>query len=147
MPLFSSRNVTETTRNAAFRVVFMAFRPRKVPFRVEMRHFLTENGVPDSDVTIVVARFWATQKRSGIRHKNAYAAGMPPELPLDQMTLPEKLHLMEALWDDLTRKPGDIPSPDWHGEVLAECDRHVESGKEAFVDWDAAKAEIRRRVG
>ncbi|MDR3403585.1 MAG: addiction module protein [Chthoniobacter sp.] len=71
---------------------------------------------------------------------------MPVELALDQMTFSEKLHLMETLWDDLTRKPDDFPSPAWHKEVLEESRRKAESGEEKFTDWEAAKAEIRRRV-
>ena len=71
---------------------------------------------------------------------------MSVDVPLDQMTLPEKLLLMEALWEHLTRKPDDLPSPDWHGDVLAECRRRAESGMESFSDWETAKDDIRRRV-
>ena len=71
---------------------------------------------------------------------------MPDELPLNEMTLPEKLQLMEALWDDLTRKPDKFESPAWHKEVLEECRRKAESGEEQFSDWEAAKADIRRRT-
>jgi hypothetical protein len=71
---------------------------------------------------------------------------MPVDLPLEQMTLPEKLQLMEALWDHLTRKPGEVESPDWHTEVLDESRRSSESGEEQFTEWEAAKAEIRQRV-
>jgi hypothetical protein len=62
------------------------------------------------------------------------------------MTLPEKLQLMEALWDDLTRKPNELESPAWHEEVLEECRRRAETGEEQFSDWEAAKEDIRRRV-
>jgi hypothetical protein len=68
---------------------------------------------------------------------------MRGELP-PNLTLPEKLQLMEALWDDLTRKPDEFESPAWHKEVLEECRRKAESGEEKFSDWEAAKADIRR---
>lgn len=71
---------------------------------------------------------------------------MSVEVPLDQMTFPEKLQLMEALWDDLTRKPDDFPSPAWHKDVLEECRRLAESGEEQFSDWEVAKEDIRRQV-
>ena len=71
---------------------------------------------------------------------------MPLELPLAQMTLSEKLQLMETLWDDLTRKPDELESPAWHKEVLEECLRRAESGEEQFSDWEAAKEDIRRRI-
>jgi hypothetical protein len=71
---------------------------------------------------------------------------MSGEVPLDRMSFPEKLRLFEALWDDLTRKPDNFPSPTWHQDVLRECQRRAESGEEQFSDWEAAKDEIRRRV-
>ena len=78
--------------------------------------------------------------------KAIYDHRMPVELPLDQMTFAEKLHLMETLWDHLTRKPGDLPSPAWHEEVLQDCRQRADSGAEQFSDWEAAKEEIRRQV-
>jgi hypothetical protein len=67
-------------------------------------------------------------------------------LPLDQMTLPEKLQLMEDLWDSLSKSPAAIEPPAWHQEVLDECMAKAESGQEKFTDWKTAKDEIRRRV-
>jgi hypothetical protein len=75
-----------------------------------------------------------------------YPSQMPFELPLNEMTLSEKLQLMEALWDSLARKPEEVESPAWHGEVLEECRRRAERGEEHFSDWEAAKADIRRRT-
>ena len=67
-------------------------------------------------------------------------------LPLDQMTLPEKLQLMEDLWDNLSKSSASVESPAWHKEVLDECRARAESGQEKFTDWETAKDEIRRRV-
>jgi putative addiction module component (TIGR02574 family) len=67
-------------------------------------------------------------------------------LPLDQMTLPEKLQLMEDLWDNLSKSPDALNSPDWHKEVLDECTAKAASGQEKFTDWEAAKEEIRRSI-
>lgn len=71
---------------------------------------------------------------------------MPIEVPLDRMTLSEKLQLMEALWADLTRKPDDFPSPEWHKEALEDCRRKAGTGEEQFTDWETAKEEIRREI-
>ncbi len=68
------------------------------------------------------------------------------EPPLSQMSHPEKLELLEALWDDLTRKQEEFDSPAWHEEVLNECRRRAETGAEKFTDWEVAKEDIRRRV-
>jgi hypothetical protein len=62
-----------------------------------------------------------------------------PTLPLDQMTVAEKLQLMEVLWEDLSKNPDDVPSPEWHKDVLNECRRKAESGEEQFIDWEKAK--------
>ena len=67
-------------------------------------------------------------------------------LPLDQMTLSEKLQLMEALWDNLSKSPDAVESPAWHKEVLDDCAAKAESGQEKFTDWEAAKDDIRRQV-
>jgi hypothetical protein len=67
-------------------------------------------------------------------------------LPLDQMTLPEKLQLMEDLWDTLSKSPDALDSPDWHKDVLDECAVKAASGQEKFTDWAAAKDEIRRSI-
>jgi len=70
---------------------------------------------------------------------------MPASLPLNEMTVAEKLRAMEALWDDLCRRGEVIPSPEWHGEVLAEREQLVTEGKAKFSDWDEARARITAR--
>jgi hypothetical protein len=69
---------------------------------------------------------------------------METTLPLDKMTTAEKLLEMERLWDDLCRNPQDVPSPSWHGDVLAERERQIAQGNMRFVDLDEAKEQIRR---
>lgn len=71
---------------------------------------------------------------------------MQVQLPLDQMTIADKLAVMETLWADLSRRPDDLPSPDWHRDVLSERRRMVEEGKVHFVDWEKAFAELREEV-
>jgi len=36
------------------------------------------------------------------------------DLPLSQLTLAQKLDLMETLWTDLTRNEKTLESPAWH---------------------------------
>lgn len=71
---------------------------------------------------------------------------MNATLPLEKMTLAEKLRAMEALWSDLCRDESRIESPEWHADVLHDRRKAVESGQETFVDWDAAKRDLRRRL-
>ena len=71
---------------------------------------------------------------------------MSIELPLEKMTLADKLEAMEVLWADISRRPADLPSPDWHKDVLDERRRLVAVGKLKFLDWDTAIADLRKEV-
>ena len=65
---------------------------------------------------------------------------------LQKMSVPEKLRLMEEIWQDLCRDQSQVPSPKWHGEVLEERDRKIASGEESFVDWETAKRKLREEL-
>jgi len=67
-------------------------------------------------------------------------------LPLDQMTVAEKLQAIEVLWDDLSRNPEDIPSPPWHEEVLADRRRQIEEGKARFLPLDEFRQSIQKEI-
>jgi len=71
---------------------------------------------------------------------------MQVQLPLDQMTLAEKLAVMESLWADLSRRSEDLPSPDWHRDVLLDRKRLADEGKLKFLDWEEAIHDLREEV-
>ena len=71
---------------------------------------------------------------------------MSIHLPLKDMTLLEKLAVMESLWEDLSRTPDSIESPVWHKDVLEERRQRTAQGQSKFSDWEAAKADIRKRL-
>ena len=71
---------------------------------------------------------------------------MPINLPLKDMTLQEKLAVMESLWEDLARTPETIESPAWHKDILDERRRRLAEGQSRFVDWETAKADIRHKL-
>ena len=71
---------------------------------------------------------------------------MSTDLSLEKLSVAEKLELMERLWVDLSRRPGDVPSPQWHGDVLAERIAAVREGRTDFVTWDDAKKRLRERL-
>lgn len=62
------------------------------------------------------------------------------------MTLANNLGAMEILWADISRKPADLPSPDWHRKVLDERRRLVAEGKLTFLDWETAIADLRKEL-
>ena len=75
-----------------------------------------------------------------------YRLPMLVTLPLNDMTVSEKLQLMETLWEDLSRNPDAPECPEWHRDVLEERERRIASGEARFSDWEEAKADIRKRV-
>ena len=71
---------------------------------------------------------------------------MPVNLPLDEMSVEEKLQLLEAVWADLSRAADEIESPSWHNDVLEQTEMRVQSGAATFSDWQKAKGSIRDRL-
>jgi len=71
---------------------------------------------------------------------------MPTTIDLQEMTTPDKLRLMEALWQNLSTTGSEVTSPEWHGEILAERDRLTAYGEEAFIDWEIAKRQLREEL-
>jgi putative addiction module component len=71
---------------------------------------------------------------------------MEAMLPLDQMTVAEKLRAMEMLWADLSRNEKQIESPAWHGDVLRDREAKIKSGEAKFMDWETAKKQLREKL-
>jgi hypothetical protein len=57
----------------------------------------------------------------------------------------EKLKLMEALWEDLSRSDRDLDSPAWHADELAATEGRLGRGQEQALEWESAKKALRRR--
>ena len=57
----------------------------------------------------------------------------------------EKLQVMEAIWQDLTKEEHSVQSPVWHVDALKETEQRREEGKETVLDWGDAKKELRKR--
>jgi len=71
---------------------------------------------------------------------------MNSRMLLEEMTFPEKIGLIEDLWDYLSRAKQGFTPPEWHGEVLKIRKERIESGDIGFTDWEVAKKEIREWV-
>jgi hypothetical protein len=71
---------------------------------------------------------------------------MDATLPLDKMTVVEKLRAMEALWVDLSRDESLIESPAWHGDVLRDREAKIKAGAENFMEWETAKKQLRGKL-
>ena len=71
---------------------------------------------------------------------------MAIELQIDQLSLEEKLEIMEALWQDLRRNTNHVPVPQWHKDVLDKREQMIETSEANFDDWDSAKKRIAERI-
>jgi putative addiction module component len=67
-------------------------------------------------------------------------------LKIDQLTMAEKLRIMEELWDDLRTRADGVPDPQWHKDLLDERERLIETGEAQFGDWESAKKRITERT-
>jgi putative addiction module component (TIGR02574 family) len=61
---------------------------------------------------------------------------------IDKMTVAERLQVMEQLWDALAREAGDVASPEWHREVLADRKARAERGEAKFLTLAQLRARL-----
>ena len=66
-------------------------------------------------------------------------------IEIQNLSKEEKLRVMEAIWEDLSKDDDQIESPDWHLQALQETDQRLRSGQENIVDWHDAKKELRKQ--
>lgn len=59
-----------------------------------------------------------------------------------QMSFHEKLQVMEALWEDISREEDRVEVPQWHKDLLDERESLVREGKAQFLDWETAKKQL-----
>ena len=58
----------------------------------------------------------------------------------------QRLTAVHQFLEDLARGDDSVDSPEWHRLALEESDTRLKEGKEIAHDWEAAKAELRRRA-
>ena len=68
-------------------------------------------------------------------------------IPLEKMSVEEKIRVMEIIWDDLCHKTDAMKSPSWHEDILCEREEALHNGSEKFIDWELAKKNIRKEIG
>ena len=64
---------------------------------------------------------------------------MDISLPLEKMSIDEKIQAMETIWDDLCQKADSLSSPNWHRQVLQERETGIKEGSEEFISLEKAK--------
>lgn len=75
------------------------------------------------------------------------ALTMAPEtLNVGHLSVPEKIALMERLWESLSVSDDLSEPPEWHGAVLREREAEWKERHVVSEDWEAAKEEIRKQL-
>ncbi|NLW82191.1 MAG: addiction module protein [Desulfovibrionales bacterium] len=67
-------------------------------------------------------------------------------IPLDNMSVSDKMEAMEEIWADLSRNVSDVPSPAWHADVLCVRESRISEGTSRFLDIAEAKQAVRERI-
>ena len=64
---------------------------------------------------------------------------------IENLSLQEKIELMERLWSEISTSPEYNP-PEWHEKELKKRKKRVSEGIENYLDWDKVKREIRKEI-
>ena len=64
---------------------------------------------------------------------------------LFDLSPPEKLQLVEDLWDDLATSPSAVPVHDWQKDELARRKANLMSKPSTGLNWDEVKNRVRSR--
>ena len=68
------------------------------------------------------------------------------DLRLSELSLGQKLDLMETLWADLTSDQKALESPVWHETVLKDREEAFGASEVTASDWDRARKGVRKKV-
>lgn len=68
-------------------------------------------------------------------------------LTVFDLSPPEKLQLVEDLWDDLAATPGATPIHDWQKEELARRKANLLNNPASALSWEEVKQRVRSRHG
>ena len=63
------------------------------------------------------------------------------------LSAPEKLQLVQDLWDDLAASPKDVPIPEWHFEELERRKANLKKNPASGLSWEEVYRRLRSRHG
>jgi len=70
---------------------------------------------------------------------------MMPHLPLESMSVEDKIAMMETLWNDLCRHQ-DVEPPLWHQDILNQRHKHRQQGNEIMMNWNDVKQRLLKQT-
>ena len=69
--------------------------------------------------------------------------GMLEASEIEKMSVAERLRAIEQLWESVSKSDSNVPSPEWHGDVLSERKRQAKAGEARFLTLQELKARMR----
>lgn len=63
---------------------------------------------------------------------------------IKEMSVRQRLEMMEQIWDTLCHEANEVASPAWHGSVLEGRKNRMDSGDASFLTLDQVKSRFRR---
>ena len=62
---------------------------------------------------------------------------------IDKLGMPEKLMLVEDVWDSIALNNSELTMPEWHKKMLDARYEEYREGKQALHDWEAVHCQLR----
>lgn len=69
------------------------------------------------------------------------------DISIFDLSPPEKLQLVQDLWDDLATTPSDVPVHEWQKAELARRKSNLMSKPGSGLSWEDVKKRIRSQYG
>jgi len=63
---------------------------------------------------------------------------------INKMTVQERLTVMEQIWDSLCHEKEELPSPQWHEQVVEERKRIMDSPEARFLTMEQLRERYRK---
>jgi putative addiction module component (TIGR02574 family) len=63
----------------------------------------------------------------------------------DDLSVDEKIDYLQSLWDRIAATPEAIPIPDWHGEIIDECLKDLETNPDSGDSWEVVQERLRKK--
>jgi putative addiction module component (TIGR02574 family) len=68
---------------------------------------------------------------------------MIDSLQIAKMSVSERLQVIDEIWESLNRHSHEIPSPEWHQEVLNDRKARALRGEAKFLTLDQLRTRLR----
>jgi putative addiction module component (TIGR02574 family) len=62
---------------------------------------------------------------------------------IERMSIAERLETIEEIWESLYHNADQVPSPEWHRDVLADRKARAEQGEAKFLTLDQLRSRLR----